>query len=79
VHGHSYQPAREPQCTQYHSASLYKPVDAALRRVCAFADALSPEEGEQFTADQLLRLTTTSPHAFRHTFATLAVESDMPL
>ena len=69
----------EPNENGYHSASLYQLVDAALRRVRAFADELSLEASPPFTTDQLLRLAKTSPHAFRHTFATLAVESKMPL
>lgn len=34
---------------------------------------------ESFSIDDLDKLTNTSPHAFRHTFGTLAVEADMPL
>jgi integrase len=63
----------------YHPASLYNLVDAALRRVRTFADAVPHGESPLFTTEQLLRLAKTSPHAFRHTFATLAVESKMPL
>jgi len=69
----------KPNENGYHPASLYNLVEAALDRVRAFAEALSPDQARPFTTDQLLRLAKTSPHAFRHTFATLAVENNMPL
>lgn len=34
---------------------------------------------ESFSIDDLDKLSNSSPHAFRHTFGTLAVEADMPL
>jgi integrase len=68
-----------PNAHGYRSASL---VQAGRRRAAPYGRVRRcpvPDEGEPFTADYLLRPATTSPHAFRHTFATPAVESDMPL
>jgi site-specific recombinase XerD len=41
--------------------------------------ALAPEHAASLTPEHLAQLATTSPHAFRHTFGTLAVEKDMPI
>jgi integrase len=51
---------------------LYQVIKTALTRVAA-DDSFNLEEGER----ELLR--RAAPHAFRHTFGTLAVASDVPL
>lgn len=68
-----------PNENGYHAASLYNLVNATLRRVRNLGSVASVDGEQLFTTEQLLRLAKTSPHAFRHTFATLAVESKMPL
>ncbi len=35
--------------------------------------------GESFSIDDIDKLATSSPHAFRHTFGTLAIEAGMPI
>jgi integrase len=56
----------------YQPNSLYDLVDGALKRVRPDVEAL-------LTPDEIAQLDETSPHAFRHTFGTLAVEQNMPL
>lgn len=63
----------------YHPESLYRLVTGALRRVRDHAAARSSEDEVLLTIEELIQLKQTSPHAFRHTFGTLAVEDDMPL
>jgi integrase len=63
----------------YHHDALYNVVVGALRRVRDHAAAQSPDDAPLFTPEDLAQLAETSPHAFRHTFGTLAVEDDMPL
>lgn len=63
----------------YHHNSLYHLVASALRRVRDAAASLSTAEMALFTPEDIAQLVRTSPHAFRHTFGTLAVENDMPI
>jgi len=63
----------------YNSNSFYDLVAAALRRVRDHAAVSSDPDMPLFTPEDLAQLETTSPHAFRHTFGTLAVEDDMPI
>jgi integrase len=35
--------------------------------------------GESFSLDDIDKLANSSPHAFRHTFGTLAIEAGMPI
>ena len=67
------------QGDRYHVNSLYYVVDAALRRVRTFAAALSLDEMPAFSQDDIVQLQRTSPHAFRHTYATNAVEDNVPM
>lgn len=63
----------------YHENSLYDLVVPALRRVREHAAAASALEVPVLTPEEMMQLAKTSPHAFRHTFGTLAVERDMPI
>jgi len=63
----------------YHENSLYDLVVSALRRVREHAAAASAIELPLLTPEEMVQLAKTSPHAFRHTFGTLAVERDMPI
>ena len=56
----------------YQPNSLYDVIVGALKRV-------RPDLDQSLTPDELAQLDDTSPHAFRHTFGTLAVEQEMPL
>ena len=60
------------------AGALYDVVLGALRRahqdLCSY-DASGPVLG----AEDLARILEATPHAFRHTFGTLAVEGDVPL
>ena len=67
------------QGDRYHVNSLYYVVVAALRRVRAFAAALSLDDMPAFSQDDIVQLQRTSPHAFRHTYATNAVEDNVPM
>lgn len=62
----------------YTAGALYDVVLGALRRahqdLCSY-DASGPVLG----AEDLARILEATPHAFRHTFGTLAVEGDVPL
>ncbi|KQQ96149.1 hypothetical protein ASF77_21840 [Massilia sp. Leaf139] len=44
-----------------------------------YAATVSGVEAPLFTPKDLTQLESTSPHAFRHTFGTLAVEDEMPI
>lgn len=63
----------------YHPDSLNTLVEAALRRVSAAGAELTADGVGELTTEALLKLASSSPHAFRHTFATHAVDSAMPL
>ena len=63
----------------YNPNSLYDLITSALRRVSKHGGALAPEHAASLTPEHLAQLAVTSPHAFRHTFGTLAVERDMPI
>lgn len=62
----------------YHPESIYRLVAGALRRVRDHAAAFS-HEAVLLSPEDIMQLKKTSPHAFRHTFGTLAVEDEMPL
>lgn len=73
-----------------HAASLKKheekemrdySVDAINRLIKSVWNTInkSSEAAAVFTPDEIRTLESTSPHAFRHTFATLAMEADMPM
>jgi len=63
----------------YHENSLYDLVAAGLRRVREHAAAASALELPLLTPEEMRQLVKTSPHAFRHTFGTIAVDKDMPI
>jgi len=63
----------------YSANSFYELIAGALRRVREYAVAYCGVETPLFTPEDLAQLEQTSPHAFRHTFGTLAVEDDMPI
>ena len=63
----------------YNPNSFYDLIAGALRRVSKHGGALAPEHTASLTPEHLAQLAATSPHAFRHTFGTLAVEKDMPI
>ena len=63
----------------YNPNSFYDLIAGALRRVSKHGSALAPEDAEALNPEHLVQLAATSPHAFRHTFGTLAVEKDMPI
>jgi site-specific recombinase XerD len=63
----------------YNPNSFYDLIAGALRRVSKHGGALVPEHAASLTPEHLAQLAATSPHAFRHTFGTLAVEKDMPI
>jgi integrase len=63
----------------YHPQPLYRLVAEALRCVRDYA-AVHSQEGEPLlTVDDIAQFAVISPHAFEHTFGTLAVEGGMPL
>jgi len=63
----------------YNPNSFYDLIAGALRRVSKHGGAIALEDATGLTPEHLAQLATTSPHAFRHTFGTLAVEKDMPI
>jgi len=63
----------------YNPNSFYDLIAGALKRVSKHGGALAPEHAASLTPEHLAQLAATSPHAFRHTFGTLAVEKDMPI
>jgi site-specific recombinase XerD len=63
----------------YNPNSFYDLIAGALKRVSKHGSALAPEDAAALTLEHLVQLAATSPHAFRHTFGTLAVEKDMPI
>lgn len=67
------------QGDRYHVNSLYYLVDNALARVRDYSSALSLDDMAPFSQEDLAQLQRTSPHAFRHTFATNAVEDGMSM
>lgn len=65
----------------YTPNAVYALVKAALARVrreLASADA-GPASGDEITVEDIEQLHRTSPHAFRHTFGSIAVEKEVPL
>jgi len=67
------------QGDKYHVNSLYYVVANALERVRNYMSALSVDETGSLSPETLLQLQRTSSHAFRHTFATNAVEDGMSM
>lgn len=63
----------------YRANSLYDVIAGALGRVQAHVVEHTSREAPLLTPEDLAQLEHTSPHAFRHTFGTLAVEDDMPI
>ena len=63
----------------YNPNSFYDLISSALRRVVKHSSSLAPQDVAVLTPEHLVQLAATSPHAFRHTFGTLAVEKDMPI
>jgi site-specific recombinase XerD len=63
----------------YNPNSFYDVISSALHRVSKHGGPLAPEHAASLTPEHLTQLAATSPHAFRHTFGTLAVEKDMPI
>lgn len=63
----------------YNANSLYSVVAGALRRVHRHVVDISSGESTLLTPEDLAQLEDTSPHAFRHTFGTQAVDEGMPL
>lgn len=63
----------------YSANSFYQLIVEALRRVREDAVTQLDQSTPMFTVEDLAQLENTSPHAFRHTFGTLAVEDDMPI
>lgn len=63
----------------YYPNSLYNVVSGALRRVHKHVTEKSPADAPLLTPEDLAQLEDTSPHAFRHTFGTQAVDEGMPL
>lgn len=63
----------------YNANSLYTLVAGALRRVHKHVVTNSSGETPLLSPEDLAQLEDTSPHAFRHTFGTQAVDEGMPL
>jgi len=64
----------------YTANAIYDVVVGALRRVREHLSAIGDGETQLAVSDEdLAQLLTTSPHALRHTFGTLAVEKDMQI
>ncbi|WP_449405779.1 tyrosine-type recombinase/integrase [Massilia phosphatilytica] len=63
----------------YYSNSLYNVVAGALRRVHKHVTDNAPSGASLLAPEDLAQLEDTSPHAFRHTFGTQAVDEGMPL
>ena len=60
--------------TGYTADGLYRMVQSALNRLQQDDDATG-----DFSQQEINQLSVTTPHAFRHTFGTLAVANGMPL
>jgi site-specific recombinase XerD len=64
----------------YTSNAIYALVKSALARVRQELEAVDPDgEAARVTVEDIEQLASTSPHAFRHTFGSIAVDKDMPL
>lgn len=64
----------------YSTNAIYALVKSALARVRRELEAVDPDgEAARVTVEDIEQLASTSPHAFRHTFGSLAVDKDMPL
>lgn len=70
---------REDSIAGYSSNAIYNLVRSALIRVQSDLEAFDGETGDgKLVPEDIEQLRTTSPHAFRHTFGTLALDADMP-
>lgn len=64
----------------YSTNAIYALVKSALARVRTELQAEDPAgEAASVTVEDIEQLASTSPHAFRHTFGSIAVDKDMPL
>lgn len=64
----------------YSTNAIYALVKSALVRVRRELEAVDPNsEAARVTVEDIEQLASTSPHAFRHTFGSIAVDKDMPL
>lgn len=64
----------------YSTNAIYALVKSALARVRTELEAEDPTgESATVTIKDIEQLASTSPHAFRHTFGSIAVDQDMPL
>ena len=64
----------------YTSNAIYALVKSALTRVRRELEAVDPDaKAAGVTVEDIEQLARTSPHAFRHTFGSIAVDKDMPL
>lgn len=64
----------------YTANAIYALVKSALVRVRRELEAVDPDgEAARVTIEDIEQLASTSPHAFRHTFGSIAVDKDMPL
>ncbi|NHZ99079.1 phage integrase family protein [Massilia sp. CCM 8734] len=64
----------------YTANAIYALVKSALSRVRRELEAVDPDsEAARVTVEDIEQLASTSPHAFRHTFGSIAVDKDMPL
>ncbi|WP_165390965.1 phage integrase family protein [Pseudoduganella lutea] len=69
---------REDTAVQGYSVNaVYALVKTALSRVKEELLALSAEMPDEMTVEQIETMAAASPHAFRHTFGTVAVEQGM--
>lgn len=71
-HRHARKKQEETDNPCYAADALYPVVMSAIRRIANDPDS-------QFNAPELQALRTCSPHAFRHTFGTLATAAGVPL
>lgn len=73
-HSAAIQRHQECNITGYTADGLYRMVQSALNRLQQDDDVIG-----DFSQQDIDQLSVTTPHAFRHTFGTLAVADGMPL